>query len=93
MKNRSQKYNINRPRSRHGHNYTKYKMYLSIMMVLCIKQYLSKLWSSIHGKVKKQHWDWVEKNVTYELKKRLLMKKACNTIKYYCAPCLFWKSY
>ena len=26
MKNRSQKYDINRPKPRHGHIYTKYKM-------------------------------------------------------------------
>ena len=43
MKNRSQMYDINRPRPRHGHKYTKYKMYLSIMMVICIKQNLSNI--------------------------------------------------
>ena len=37
MKNTSQIYDINRPRSRHGHRYTIYKIYLSIMMVICIK--------------------------------------------------------
>ena len=31
MKNRSHRYNINRPRLRHEHKYTKYKMCLSIM--------------------------------------------------------------
>ena len=41
MKNRLQRYDIDRPRSRHGPKYTKYKMYLSTMMVLCIKQHLS----------------------------------------------------
>ena len=41
MKNRSSRYNINRPRSRYGHKYTKYKICLDIMMVLCIKQHLS----------------------------------------------------
>ena len=35
MKNGSQKYNINRPR--HRPKYTRYKMRLSIMMVMCIK--------------------------------------------------------
>ena len=30
------------------------------MMVICIKQHLSNIWSSIHEKVK-QHWGWVEK--------------------------------
>ena len=33
------RYNLNRPRPRHGHKYTKYKMCLSIMMVVCIKQH------------------------------------------------------
>ena len=67
MKNRSQIYDINRPRPRYGHKYTKYKIYLGIIMVICIKQHLSKIWSSIHEKVK-QHSEG-------ELKKALLLKK------------------
>ena len=78
IKNRSQKYNINRPRSRYEHNYTKYKMYLSIMMITCIKQHLSNIWSSILEKVK-QHWGWVEK-------KSVAYKKSV-----YCATwCSWW---
>ena len=53
MKNTSQIY-INKPRPRHGHRYTKYKMNLSIIMVVCIKQHLSNILGSIHEKVK-QH--------------------------------------
>ena len=34
MENRSQRYNIIRPRPTHGHKYTKYKLCLGIMMVL-----------------------------------------------------------
>ena len=34
------RYDINKPRPRHGHRYTKYKIYLSIIMVICIKQHL-----------------------------------------------------
>ena len=64
MKNRSHRYDINGPRLRHWHNYTKYKMCLSVMMVICVKQHLSNIWSSIHEKVKK-HWGWVEKSVAY----------------------------
>ena len=60
MKSWSQGYDINRPRPRHGHKYTKYKMCLNIMMVICIKQHLCNIWDSIHEKVK-QHWGWVEK--------------------------------
>ena len=68
LKMKSHRYNITRPRPRHGHKYTKYKISLNIMMVISIKQHLSNIWSSIHGKVK-QHWDWDEKSVAY--------KKAC----------------
>ena len=39
--------------------YTKYKMCLSVMMIICIKQHLSNNWSSIHEYFK-QHWSWVE---------------------------------
>ena len=37
MKNKSQRYDLNRPRPRRGHKYTKYKMCLSEMMVICTK--------------------------------------------------------
>ena len=43
MKNRSSRYDINRPRLRHGDKYTKYKICLDIMMVICIKQHLSNI--------------------------------------------------
>ena len=43
MKNRSQRYDINRSRPRLGHKYTKYKMCLNIMMVTCIKEHLSNI--------------------------------------------------
>ena len=39
-KNRSHKYDINRPRPTHGHESTKHNLRLSIMMVICIKQHL-----------------------------------------------------
>ena len=67
MKNRSPGYDINRPRSRHGHKYNKYKNCLSKIMLTYIMQHPSNIWSSIHEKVK-QHWEWVEK-------KTLLIKK------------------
>ena len=35
------KYDIKRPRPKHGHKYTKCKMCLNVMMVICIKQHLS----------------------------------------------------
>ena len=35
-------------------------------MLICIKQHLSNIWSSIHEKVQ-QHW--VEKSVIYKLKR------------------------
>ena len=60
MENRSHRYDINRPRPRHRHKYTKYKVCLSIMMVMCIKQNLNNIWGSVHEEVKQQ-WRWVEK--------------------------------
>ena len=71
MKKRSHRYDINRPRPTNGHKYTKYKMCLSVMMVICIKEHPNNIWSSIHEKVK-QHWGWVEK------KELLIKKKACR---------------
>ena len=50
--NESQKYDINGPRLRHGHKYTKYKTYVSITMTICIKQHPSNIWCSVHEKVK-----------------------------------------
>ena len=43
MENRSSRYDINGPRRGHGHKYTKYKICLDIMMVICIKQHLSNI--------------------------------------------------
>ena len=54
MKNRSHIYDINGPKPRNGHEYTKYKMCFNIMMFICIKQHLSNNGSSIHEKAK-QH--------------------------------------
>ena len=42
MKTRSYRYNINRLRPTHGLKYTKYKMCLSIMIVICIRLNSSK---------------------------------------------------
>ena len=42
-KNRSHRYGINRPRSRQRDKYTKCKMCLSIIMVICIKQHISNI--------------------------------------------------
>ena len=39
--NSSHRHDINRPRPRHGYEYTKHKMCPSMMMVLCGKQHLS----------------------------------------------------
>ena len=36
-------YDKTRPRSRHGHKYTIYKMCLSLMIAICIKQHLSNI--------------------------------------------------
>ena len=63
--NRSQRYDINRPRPRHGPKYTKYKICVSIMMVIFTKQHLSSIWSSFHENVN-QHWGWVEERIAYK---------------------------
>ena len=49
-KNTSHRYD----RFRHGQNYHKSRKCLSMVMLTCIKQHLSNIWSSIHEKVK-QH--------------------------------------
>ena len=43
MKNKSHRYGIHRPKARYRHAYTKYKMYLNMMMVICIREHLSKI--------------------------------------------------
>ena len=43
MKNRSRRYDINRPRPKHEDKYSKYKERLSMMMFKSMKQYLSKI--------------------------------------------------
>ena len=75
MKNKLHRYDKNKSESRQGHKYSKYKKCVSMMMFLCIKQHLSKIWSSIYEKVK-QKWGWAEK-------KRCLYKKStyCPKVK------------
>ena len=53
LKIRSHKCDINRPWSRHEHKFSKYKMCLSMMMLIIIKQHLSNVASSIHEKIKR----------------------------------------
>ena len=67
MKNRSHRYDINRPRSRHGHRYSKYKKCLTMIMFICSRQHLSNIWSLIHEKIK-QHLGWVKKSIAYKKK-------------------------
>ena len=43
MKNRSHRYDINRPRSRHGHKYSKYKKCFSMIILIGIKQHQSNI--------------------------------------------------
>ena len=53
MKNRSHRWGINRPRSRHGHKHNIYKLCLSMIMVIYIKQYLKNIQSSVLEKLMK----------------------------------------
>ena len=48
MKNRLHRYDINGPRPGLRDKYTKYKISLTTMMVICVKQHLSNIWISIH---------------------------------------------
>ena len=66
MKKTSERYSINRPRPRHEHKYTKYKMSLGIMMAIGIKQHLINIRSSIHEKLS---------NTDAELKKGVACEK------------------
>ena len=43
MKKRLDRYDTNRPKSRYGNKYSKYKKCLSMMMLLCIKENLSNI--------------------------------------------------
>ena len=43
IKNTSHRYDINRPRPRHGHKYSKYKKCLIMIMLVSIRQHPSKL--------------------------------------------------
>ena len=52
QKNRLHRFDINRPRPKHGHIYTKYKMCIGMTMVISIKQHLGNILSSVHEKVK-----------------------------------------
>ena len=46
-------------------NMPKYKTCQSMMMLTCIKQHLSNIWTSVYKSVK-QHWGWVGKSVPYK---------------------------
>ena len=60
IKYRSHRYNINKPRSRHEHKYTKWKMCLGMMMIVCVMLQLSNIGNSNNEKIK-----WVKKSVAY----------------------------
>ena len=69
----SHRYDINRRRSRHEHKYSKCKKCLITILLICVKQYLSNIWSPIYEKFK-QHWGWVGK-------KCVAYKNPCCVIK------------
>ena len=60
MKDISHRYNINDLSLDMDANIVNINKCFSMMILLCTKQHLSKVWSSIHEKVKK-HWARVEK--------------------------------
>ena len=50
-------------------NVIKYKVCLSIMIVICIKQHLSNVWSSIHANVSNTEAELKKKKKTLPVKK------------------------
>ena len=61
MKKISPRWDINKLRSKHGH---KYRTSVSMMMLICIKQHLNNIWSSIHEKVSNTEAEF-KKSVAY----------------------------
>ena len=79
MKNRSNRYDIDTPRSRYGHKYNTYKKCLTIMMMLiCIKQHLSNIWSSIYERLT---------NTKAEVKKKSCLQKKQRVFDFYENEC------
>ena len=66
LKNRSHRYDINSHRSRHGHECSKYKKCLTMVMLVCIKQHLSNIEAQFMVKLS---------NTEAELKKSVVYKK------------------
>ena len=71
-KDRSYRSDKNRSRSRDGHKCIKSKKFLSMITLICIKQHLSNIWSSIHEKINNTETE-LKKSVAYK-KKRLTSK-------------------
>ena len=55
MKNSSHRYDIIKPKPKHGHKYANGIISVSVWWCLYVKQHLSNIWRSIHEKVK-QRW-------------------------------------
>ena len=73
MKNRSYRYDINRPSLDMDTNKVNIKS-ISLWRCLHVKQHLSDIWSSIHEQIK-QHWDWAQrKHCLYIFWKRVLSR-------------------
>ena len=67
MKNRSYRYDIDRPTPRHGQKYTKYEMCLGIMMVvISTKQHLSNSFEAQFMKKLSNTDAELEKSVAYK---------------------------
>ena len=71
MKNTSDKYNVNRATLRHGHKYSKYKMCLSLMMIICVNQHYATFEAQLMRR---------STNTEAELKKALRIKKRVHQI-------------
>ena len=55
--NRSHRYGLNWPRSRHGRKYSKYKKWLSMMMLICDVYLRDHIWSCLYNQLKFKNID------------------------------------
>ena len=87
MKNRSQRCNITRPRPRHGHKYTKYKLCLSIMMAICVKQQLTTFEAQFMKKLRNTEAE-LKKKKTFSYKRLGLFSDSIYLVEVY-LPLIF----
>ena len=79
MENVSRRYDVNSPMHRNGSEYTKYKICLSIMMAVCIKQHLKASFETRFMKKLSNTESKLKKSVVYKKKRVIFVKNLCVT--------------